>query len=63
MLAGRLRKKRKGVIRHCLYLWVVPALDPSTPIHAGLFTMQLIKRRMKVRPGGDCALAASSGEM
>ena len=27
--------------------WVVPALDPSTPIYAGLFTMQLIKRRMQ----------------
>ena len=26
--------------------WVVPALDPSTPIYAGLFTMQLIRRRM-----------------
>lgn len=27
--------------------WVIPALDPSTPIYAGLFTMQLIQRRMK----------------
>ena len=27
--------------------WVVPALDPATPIYAGLFTMQLIKRRMR----------------
>ena len=27
--------------------WVVPALDPQTPIYAGLFTMQLIMRRMK----------------
>lgn len=26
--------------------WVIPALDPATPIYAGLFTMQLIKRRM-----------------
>ena len=25
---------------------VVPALDPSTPIYAGGFSMQLIKRRM-----------------
>jgi mRNA degradation ribonuclease J1/J2 len=27
--------------------WVIPALDPSTPVYAGLFTMQLIQRRMK----------------
>ena len=27
--------------------WVIPALDPSTPVYAGLFTMQLIARRMK----------------
>lgn len=26
---------------------MVPALDPNTPIYAGLFTMQLIQRRMK----------------
>lgn len=26
--------------------WVIPALDPSTPVYAGLFTMQLIRRRM-----------------
>lgn len=26
--------------------WVVPALDPKTPIYAGGFPMQLIKRRM-----------------
>lgn len=25
---------------------VVPALDPNTPIYAGGFSMQLIKRRM-----------------
>ena len=23
--------------------WVIPALDPSTPVYAGLFTMQLIR--------------------
>ncbi|CAK0785256.1 hypothetical protein CVIRNUC_008462 [Coccomyxa viridis] len=27
--------------------WVVPALDPDTPIYAGGFPMQLIKRRMQ----------------
>ena len=27
--------------------WVVPALDPSTPIYAGGFAMQLIKRRLQ----------------
>ena len=27
--------------------WVIPALDPSTPVYAGSFTMELIKRRMK----------------
>ena len=27
--------------------WVIPALDPSTPVYGGLFTMQLIERRMK----------------
>jgi glyoxylase-like metal-dependent hydrolase (beta-lactamase superfamily II) len=27
--------------------WVVPALDPSTPIYAGGFPMQLIKRRLQ----------------
>ena len=27
--------------------WVIPALDPSTPVYAGMFTMQLIARRMK----------------
>lgn len=27
--------------------WVVPALDPKTPIYATGFTMQLIKRRLK----------------
>ena len=27
--------------------WVVPALDPGTPIFAGTFTMELVKRRMK----------------
>jgi mRNA degradation ribonuclease J1/J2 len=26
--------------------WVVPALHPSTPIFAGSFTMQLVKRRL-----------------
>eukprot|EP00238_Polyblepharides_amylifera_P002399 CAMPEP_0196596718 /NCGR_PEP_ID=MMETSP1081-20130531/87530_1 /TAXON_ID=36882 /ORGANISM="Pyramimonas amylifera, Strain CCMP720" /LENGTH=779 /DNA_ID=CAMNT_0041921845 /DNA_START=110 /DNA_END=2449 /DNA_ORIENTATION=+ len=26
--------------------WVIPALDPNTPIYSGGFTMQLIKRRM-----------------
>eukprot|EP00887_Chlorella_sp_A99_P006856 scaffold2.g6856.t1 len=28
--------------------WVVPALDPSTPIFAGGFPMQLVKRRLQV---------------
>lgn len=32
--------------------WVVPALDPSTPIYAGGFPMQLIKRRLQVSVGG-----------
>ena len=27
--------------------WVIPALDPSTPVYGGLFTMQLVERRMK----------------
>ena len=27
--------------------WVIPALDPSTPVYGGLFTMQLIERRMR----------------
>eukprot|EP00884_Botryococcus_braunii_P003552 jgi/Botrbrau1/13198/Bobra.0351s0011.1 len=27
--------------------WVVPALDPNTPIYAGGFAMQLMKRRMQ----------------
>lgn len=27
--------------------WVIPALDPSTPIYAGGFAMQLIKRRLQ----------------
>jgi beta-CASP RNase J family ribonuclease len=27
--------------------WVVPALDPATPIYAGGFAMQLIKRRLQ----------------
>lgn len=31
--------------------WVVPALDPATPIYAGGFPMQLIKRRLQVRTG------------
>lgn len=36
--------------------WVVPALDPNTPIFAPAFPMQLIERRLKVRPGeGGCA--------
>jgi glyoxylase-like metal-dependent hydrolase (beta-lactamase superfamily II) len=26
--------------------WVVPALHPNTPIYAGRFTMQLVKRRL-----------------
>ena len=26
--------------------WVVPALHPNTPIYAGTFTMQLVKRRL-----------------
>ena len=29
--------------------WVVPALDPTTPIYAGGFPMQLIKRRLQTR--------------
>lgn len=33
---------------HCIiYFQVVPALDPSTPIFAAGFSMQLIKRRMQ----------------
>lgn len=27
--------------------WVIPALDPTTPIYAGAFPMQLIKRRLQ----------------
>ena len=27
--------------------WVIPALDPSVPIFAGPFTMELIKRRLR----------------
>ena len=27
--------------------WVIPALDPSTPVYGGMFTMQLIERKMK----------------
>lgn len=27
--------------------WVVPALDPGTPIYAGAFSMQLIQRRLR----------------
>eukprot|EP00271_Cylindrocystis_brebissonii_P002899 TRINITY_DN13655_c0_g2_i1.p1 TRINITY_DN13655_c0_g2~~TRINITY_DN13655_c0_g2_i1.p1 ORF type:complete len:1160 (-),score=309.56 TRINITY_DN13655_c0_g2_i1:418-3897(-) len=27
--------------------WVIPALDPSTPIYATAFTMELVKRRLK----------------
>lgn len=33
--------------------WVVPALDPSTPIYAGGFPMQLIKRRLQVSAAGS----------
>lgn len=32
--------------------WVIPALDPATPIYAGGFPMQLIKRRLQVGAGG-----------
>lgn len=28
-------------------LQVVPALDPSTPVYGGPFTMQLVRRRMQ----------------
>ena len=47
--------------------WVVPALDPATPIYAGGFPMQLVKRRLMVRaPRGWClpvhaALRRSAG--
>ena len=27
--------------------WVIPALAPSTPVYGGLFTMQLVERRMR----------------
>lgn len=27
--------------------WVIPALDPNTPIYAGAFTMQLVRRRLQ----------------
>ena len=27
--------------------WVVPALNPETPVYAGEFSMQLIQRRMR----------------
>ena len=27
--------------------WVIPALDPCTPVYGGMFTMQLIERKMK----------------
>ena len=27
--------------------WVIPALDPSTPVYGGAFTMQLVERKMK----------------
>lgn len=27
--------------------WVLPALDPSTPVYAGSFVMQLVARRMQ----------------
>jgi mRNA degradation ribonuclease J1/J2 len=26
--------------------WVIPALDPRTPVYTGGFTMELVKRRM-----------------
>ena len=26
--------------------WVIPALDPSTPVYAGSFVMALVKRRL-----------------
>ena len=33
--------------------WVMPrSLDPSTPVYGGLFTMQLIERRMKSSTSG-----------
>jgi mRNA degradation ribonuclease J1/J2 len=28
-------------------LQVIPALDPNTPIYAGAFTMQLVRRRLQ----------------
>jgi mRNA degradation ribonuclease J1/J2 len=27
--------------------WVIPALDPSTPVYAGSFVMQLVARRLQ----------------
>jgi mRNA degradation ribonuclease J1/J2 len=27
--------------------WVVPALDPATPIYAGAFVLQLVTRRLQ----------------
>lgn len=27
--------------------WAIPALDPNTPVYAGIFTMQLVSRRMQ----------------
>lgn len=27
--------------------WAIPALDPNTPVYAGIFTMQLVARRMQ----------------
>ena len=30
-----------------LLVQVIPALDPNTPIYAGAFTMQLIRRRLQ----------------
>ncbi len=38
--------------------WVIPALDPATPIYAGGFPMQLIKRRLQVRVGWGGRLPA-----
>ena len=41
--------------------WVWPALDPSTPIYAGAFPMQLIKRRLQVGGWPQAAQLAGCG--
>lgn len=39
----------------CLLLQVYPALDPSTPIYAPAFPMQLVRRRLQVCSWLACA--------